>query len=164
MVARREITYIVEKNGCHRCTSHFSYRNNDRNNYINIGRKNWSTNIHRYIYAKYHRLCLNKKQYRKLDVLHSCDNKWCINIQHLRLGTHQQNMKEAHDRKLIPIPHGEKNARHKIETESALTIFMEEFSDDKKIPRIYWSRLLGISESHVGTIRCAYSWNFEEIL
>lgn len=31
-------------------------------------------------------------------VLHSCDNKRCINLEHLRFGTHSENMQEAIER------------------------------------------------------------------
>ena len=33
-----------------------------------------------------------------LHILHSCDNGWCVNPDHLHLGTHQDNMKEKMDR------------------------------------------------------------------
>lgn len=45
-----------------------------------------------------------------LDALHSCDNTGCVNIEHLRWGTHQENMAEmaskgrAHGPR--PISHG----------------------------------------------------------
>ena len=50
------------------------------------------------------------------EILHSCDNKGCINPDHLRVGSHQENMKEAADRGRMrsgenhPM-HGKKNPR-----------------------------------------------------
>ena len=37
------------------------------------------------------------------EVCHSCDNKKCINPQHLFLGTHSQNMQDMADKKRNPI-------------------------------------------------------------
>lgn len=45
-------------------------------------------------------------------VLHSCDNKACINPQHLRLGTAKDNAKDAVDRGLIAT--GERHGRNTI--------------------------------------------------
>lgn len=44
----------------------------------------------------------NEKQF----VLHSCDNPACCNPKHLRLGTHQENMQEAHARNRIHHKNG----------------------------------------------------------
>jgi hypothetical protein len=33
------------------------------------------------------------------NVLHSCDNRACCNIEHLRLGTHQDNMNDVRERR-----------------------------------------------------------------
>lgn len=38
-------------------------------------------------------------------VLHSCDNPPCVNPKHLRPGTHQENMQDAHDRKRFKSPY-----------------------------------------------------------
>lgn len=37
-----------------------------------------------------------------MDILHSCDNKLCVNPDHLRAGTHAENMREAAERGRIP--------------------------------------------------------------
>lgn len=54
--------------------------------------------------AKAHRVAYVKAHGLKLAdidgqmVLHSCDNRKCVNPEHLRLGTHDDNMKDVADR------------------------------------------------------------------
>jgi hypothetical protein len=62
-----------------------------------------------------------------LFVLHDCDNKKCVNPEHLHLGTHKDNMREgvvrgrfprgdAHNRRLHPecVPRGEAHWRARL--------------------------------------------------
>lgn len=49
--------------------------------------------VHRFAYNLYHGDIPDG-----LEILHSCDVKNCVNPDHLRAGTHQENMKEAKDR------------------------------------------------------------------
>ncbi len=41
-----------------------------------------------------------------VQVLHKCDNKLCVNPDHLELGTHQENMRQASDRGLTRNQYG----------------------------------------------------------
>lgn len=50
----------------------------------------------------------------KLHVLHACDNTYCVNPEHLHLGTHQENMKEREQRQRRAPPFGSKNGRAKF--------------------------------------------------
>jgi len=51
-----------------------------------------------------------RKDSRKLYVMHSCDNRSCVNPCHLSLGTPQQNTKDAFDKGRIKHPSlGKKN-------------------------------------------------------
>lgn len=52
-----------------------------------------------------------------MHILHSCDNKRCVNPDHLRAGTHAENMREAADRGLMrrgeAHPHYGRTSHHK---------------------------------------------------
>lgn len=42
---------------------------------------------------------------KQLQVMHSCDNKSCVNPDHLSLGTHHTNMAQVMRRRLAQCPH-----------------------------------------------------------
>lgn len=44
-----------------------------------------------------------------LELLHSCDNPGCVNIEHLEEGTHKQNMDDATNKGRMGRPRGSKN-------------------------------------------------------
>ena len=47
-------------------------------------------------------------------VMHQCDNRCCVNPDHLKLGTQKENMREAADRGRVGIRLGEKNNLAKL--------------------------------------------------
>lgn len=50
-------------------------------------------------------------------VLHSCDNRWCVNPGHLRPGTAAENTREARERGRLsdpPVRHGERHYNSKL--------------------------------------------------
>lgn len=68
----------------------------------------------------------------KLVVMHSCDNKLCVNPKHLSLGTIEENNKEARDRGLVKsietivgIPILNKECRHGHERTPENTVFRQ---------------------------------------
>lgn len=50
------------------------------------------------------------------DVMHSCDNKRCCNPGHLSMGTRNENLRQAHERGLMPSRDmgGENHPLHKV--------------------------------------------------
>jgi hypothetical protein len=82
MIAHKLVTYNISKSGCWECVSHKP--NSDGYPKITIRGKIMS--IHRYYFEKY-----NGVIPRGLIVRHTCDNRKCINPDHLVMGTHKDN-------------------------------------------------------------------------
>lgn len=62
------------------------------NSYVKINGKATGTTTHRLIYAEFHKIPIEEMAGKV--VMHTCDNGWCININHLVLGTHSENMQD----------------------------------------------------------------------
>lgn len=86
-----------------------------------------------------------------MDVLHSCDNPPCVNPGHLRLGTHQENMKEKMLKGRCNPPVGERAGFAKLTWKTVEQI------RKKYIPRSYSIRKLA-KEYKVST------WTIKDIL
>ena len=57
-----------------------------------------------------------------LDILHSCDVKACVNPEHLRAGTHQENIAEAYAKKPAGKYGGENHPRARLDWPSVRAI------------------------------------------
>lgn len=160
----KQIKYIIVNN-CWENISHVT-----KNSYVQLYRnKKWQY-IHRYIYELY-----NKPIPEGMVVMHTCDNPKCINPNHLKLGTQQDNMNDMkikgrstkgkkltdEHKKLISIKTKENtpkgfNHPNAIKEEKIRLIeekLMEETNEGwvKKYERI--SRELGISLSTIRRIK-----------
>ena len=83
---RKQITYIVNENGCHVCTSH----SHTRWGYSQFYYNGKSSYVHRYIYEQK----TGKPIPDGMQVCHHCDNPACINFEHFFLGTQADNTKD----------------------------------------------------------------------
>ncbi len=88
----KPITFIVTECGCHECISHRI----DRDGYRRLERFYVEWLIHRYVWTLF-----NGEITEGMEVRHKCHNPACMNIDHLELGTHKQNME---DKKKNPRP------------------------------------------------------------
>ncbi len=85
-----------------------------------------------------------------LVVMHTCDNRWCINPEHLVAGTQRQNMddmvkKDRHNK-------GERNAAHKITATQAAEI-VSSVATTASLAKAY-----GLSRAQIGRIRRGEMW------
>lgn len=114
----------------------------DRNGYAQkyCPRRKKSTRAVRVFYEQAHGIELTSEQH----LLHSCDNPKCVNIEHVRVGTHQENMDDRKERNPYK---GERNPAAKITDEQALEILR----DPRTSPHV--SKDYGITPQAVRLIR-----------
>lgn len=101
---------------------------------------------HRYSYE------LHKGPLGKLHALHSCDTPRCVNPDHLNAGTHQQNMREAKERKRFNNPGGEVHPSAKLTAKQAMEVMATE------TPGAELARKFGVSKSTIYAIRNGTNW------
>lgn len=91
-----------------------------------------------------------------MHVLHWCDNRACVNVGHLHLGTHADNMREMAERGRSTA--GERNPSARLTAEQAAEI-------RRRYVRglgVALAREFGISKSQVQRIAAGNKWNRRE--
>jgi len=83
----KNIVYEIKDNGCHEIISHASSGNSG---YFKIKINGKAYDIHRWYYIKMH----PEINMTNLDVRHKCDNRHCINPEHLEHGTRKENVND----------------------------------------------------------------------
>lgn len=126
---KKEIRWIVDKNGCWICISHCRDRNGYPQRRLKINGKKRLYYISHLHYEKY-----KDKIPNGLFVLHKCDNPACINPEHLFLGTQKDNMNDKQQKGRVP--HGENHCRSKL-TENEVREIINLSLSQYKIAKIF---------------------------
>jgi transposase-like protein len=148
----KPIEYEIKENGCWECTSH-SLNNAG---YPSICRNSKKQNIHRYVYKI-------TKGFKNTEnhILHSCDNKLCINPDHLHEGTHTQNMKEARERGLMTSQKRAENYNSKLTKDQCLNIYHRYKRKKENMGKL--AKEFNCSRSTINKITLAMHWSTKNL-
>jgi len=101
----RPITFEVNENGCHICTSHAP----NTGGYPTLMKSGKKWTVARYIHSQ-----LYGDIPAGVLVCHTCDNHMCINSAHLFLGTPKDNMQDMSKKGRTVKAFGERNGNNKL--------------------------------------------------
>jgi hypothetical protein len=142
----KKIEYVELENGCWECTSHAKSPKGYykiRRRWFNGGEK--AGPLHRYIYEIYKgEIPLGK------IIRHTCDNRYCINPEHLIIGTHKDNNMDMVERDRHS--RGMKSPNSKLTDEQVIEIY-HAVGTQRDIASIY-----GIDHTTVGLIKRRKLW------
>lgn len=91
----------------------------------------------------------------RLKILHHCDNRRCVNPNHLYAGTMMQNMRDMVDRGRANKARGEANWIAKLNTERVIEIRRRSAAGEQKASL---AREFGVTASCVGSICKRKTW------
>lgn len=108
-----------------------------------------SVSAHRYSF-KFH-----FGAYPEKLVLHKCDNRACVNPNHLEAGDQSKNIKDAiaRNRKQVPVRFGESNSRSKLTQEQVNFIKANPQMKHTELARLY-----GLSPNCIRGVRVGRTW------
>jgi hypothetical protein len=106
---------------------------------------------HRYAYFHY------KGEFNKsLHVLHKCDNPWCVNPDHLFLGTHKDNMDDRTNKKRHKVLHGSDNGNSKLTADQVLEI--RRLHNPKTYPTRKLAKMFNVNQRLIFNILHRTTW------
>ena len=147
----KDIILVKQENGCLKCVSHCS----DDCGYTRIKRNRKHDRLFRVLY---------KQKYGEIPkgmvLRHLCNNAWCCNVEHLKVGTQKENVRDMIEcgRSMLGKSNinsrGEKNGLHKLNEHQVKEIYLSKLGY-KKLSKIY-----NVSATNIRHIKKKLQWKW----
>jgi hypothetical protein len=139
-----ELKWIITEQGCWRIVSH---KPSDKRGRVLLGKP--AVMAHRFMYAKYHGPIPGG-----VEVCHKCDNPWCINPDHLFIGTHSENMQDMVRKGRGNNALGEHHGNSKL-TEVAVADILSSSKSQNELAKKY-----GVTSGAIYHVRHGLNWSW----
>ena len=147
----KEVIVEVQENGCWKCLSHCT----DKDGYVRIRYKGKHDRLFRVLYQQKYGKIL-----KGLVLRHLCNNAWCVNIEHLKVGTQKENYQDMVNcgrsrkgKKNLKL-YGERNHNHKLSEKQIKEIYLSDLSYNM-LAKIY-----NVTSTNISYIKNKKQWKW----
>ena len=147
----KEIILEKQENGCIKCLSHCT----DKDGYVRIRYKGKHDRLFRVLYQQKY------GQIPKGVVLrHLCNNTWCVNVEHLKIGTQKENCQDMVDcgrslkGKYNKKIRGINNGCSKLTEKQVINIYLSNLGCTTL------SKIYNVSKTNIRNIKKGIQWNW----
>lgn len=144
MSKRKPIEHVVDEHGCWNCTSHRP----NTHGYPQLWKNGKNHNMHRVLFEE-----KNGPIGLGLVIRHICDNRSCINIEHMLPGTALENAQDRNSRDRNNPPVGERSGTAKL-TEDQIQEIRSSTTGQQALADRF-----GINQSQVSRIKNRKRWS-----
>lgn len=147
----KDVILEEQDNGCIKCISHCI----DQDGYTRIRYNGKHDRLFRVLYTLKHGEIPKGKVIR-----HMCNNPWCVNVEHLKIGTQKDNVNDmiicGHGNKGKPNikVRGSKNVMSKLNENQVKEIYLSDLSST------HLSKMYGVSCTNICYIRNKRQWKW----
>ena len=147
----KEVIVEIQQNGCWKCLSHCT----DKDGYVRIRYNGKHDRLFRVLYQqKYGKIS------KGLVLRHVCNNAWCVNTEHLKVGTQKENYQDMVNcgrslkgKRNLKIS-GERNNNHKLSEKQVKEIYLSKLSL-KTLAKMY-----EVSTTNISYIKNKKQWQW----
>lgn len=147
----KDIILQKQENGCVKCISHCT----DKDGYVRIRYKGKHDRLFRVLYQQKH-----GEIPKGLVLRHLCNNAWCVNIEHLKVGTQKENYQDMVNcgrspkgKQNLKIS-GEKNHNHRLSEKQVKEIYLS------KLNLKILSKIYEVSTTNISYIKNKKQWKW----
>lgn len=146
----KKIDFKIEDAGCYTCISHAP----DKKGYPHTSKNGKRISVYRHIYEE----CFGEIP-KEMLIRHTCDNRMCINLEHLIIGTYQDNMndKMLRGRHRLNPAKGEKQGFAKLTDDKVKKILI----DNRKHSEI--AKEYGVTRQTIQCVKARKTWKHVEV-
>ncbi|AGY48321.1 endonuclease [Bacillus phage Slash] len=148
---KNPLSFKVSDSGCFECTSHKPGTKGYP--YAHINKK--TTRLNRFVYEE-----MFGPIPEGLVVRHKCDNRKCINPEHLELGTQKDNVRDMDERGRRKNVEGSRSHHSTIDEKTAISIKRMILLG---LAVVEISHITGASQQIVSKIKCGRTWKQVEV-